>query len=171
LPSLSSARFEAVWRLKCHIVEERRRKLFCYKYRLEAVPFCLKSANDRIKIFQEDNMSAQRAWLAIALIIMVLGLAWLLDELALFPQIHWLWTLGLVASGLLILILLGLDRVTWVLSGFFLIGAAFSLLRQLNYLPLRYEWPILLITFGLLMFLAVILPLKRPEWLLGAKDS
>lgn len=116
-------------------------------------------------------MSAQRTWLAIALIIMLLGLAWLLDELAFFRQIHWLWTLGLLASGCLILLLLGLDRVTWVLSGFFFLGSGFSVLRQLDYLPLRYEWPILLIAFGFLIFLAVLLPLKRPAWLLGKNEN
>ncbi|MEJ2132609.1 MAG: hypothetical protein P8Y95_13565 [Gammaproteobacteria bacterium] len=116
-------------------------------------------------------MSARKTGIGVAVAIIAIGIAWLLNSVGVLPAIEWLWTLGLAVTGVLVLGLLGVDKVTAVLGPFLLISSAFSIVRQLGWVTLSYEVPLLVIIFGVLLLVAVVSPLQKPAWLLGEEEA
>jgi hypothetical protein len=110
-------------------------------------------------------MHSNKSGVAAAVAIMALGVAWLLNNVGVMPAVEWVWTLGLAVAGIMIVALLGLDKVTSVIGPFLVIGSFFSILRQAGTIPIHYEVPILVILLGVLLLVAVLSPLKSASWL------
>jgi len=110
-------------------------------------------------------MHSNKSGVTSAVAIIALGVAWLLNNVGVLPTVEWVWTLGLAVSGIMIVLMLGLDKVTAVIGPFLVIGSFFSILRQTSKISTNYEVPILVIIFGLFLLITVLAPLKSPSWL------
>lgn len=97
--------------------------------------------------------------IAISVLIIALGLAWLLNELHVIPGIDWFWVTGLGVSGLLLLTVAGLDRFNFIVGVSLMVCSVLSVLRQKKVLTADLEPPILFTTVGLLLLLAHLLKL------------
>ncbi|WP_137939270.1 hypothetical protein [Chitinivorax sp. B] len=92
------------------------------------------------------------ALIPVALI--VIGLAWLLEEFHFFPEVSWLWITAFVAGGVAILVIDGINKSS-VITGPLLIGAGLTtFLRQHFDLSLRVQLPVLMVLLGVLMLIA-----------------
>ncbi len=100
---------------------------------------------------------------AISLLIIALGIAWLLNKLAIIPGLDWFWVVGLGFSGILLLTVAGIDRFNFVVGVSLIVCSILSALRQMNKLTGDLEAPILFTTVGVLLFLAQVfrLPVNR----------
>lgn len=103
--------------------------------------------------------------IAVSIIVIAVGCAWLLNTLEVLPGVNWIWTGGLGLAGLLILALGGLNKVTAVTGPFLILTSIFSVLRQTGRIDIDQEVPILVIALGLLMLVSQLLPLPQPGWL------
>lgn len=101
----------------------------------------------------------------LAILTIVLGIGWLLTVMEVVPGIDWVWVLSLAVVGILIMVLGGINKVTFVVGPFLLISTVFSLLRQTGRLSEKVEIPCLVIAGGVLALLAWLLPLPTPAWL------
>lgn len=110
-------------------------------------------------------MTPDRRVLVLAVLLIVLGVAWLLTALGYVPDIDWLWTLGLGAVGVLTLVLYGLDKVTVVVAPLFLLASLLSVARQTGRLALNLEAPLLVILAGVLLLIARQSRIPSPQWL------
>lgn len=88
---------------------------------------------------------------AFPITIILLGLGWLLDSLALIPDVSLVWVFGLGATGFLILAVQGLTRESVVFGPFLMAAAISSALRQVGFITFELELPLLVIVFGLLL--------------------
>ncbi len=105
------------------------------------------------------------------ILVIALGITWLLNVLHVMPGVDWIWTVGLAATGAIVLMLGGFNKLTIVVGPFLMLGSVCSLLRQVGKLPIDQEVPILTIILGVLMLLVQILNLPMPEALKPAKDE
>ncbi|HEY2759768.1 MAG TPA: hypothetical protein VGI75_03475, partial [Pirellulales bacterium] len=72
---------------------------------------------------------------------------------------------GLAIVGILAFIIGGrLDKWNVIIGPFFLIGSLLSVLRQRDLLNIEVEVPILLIVFGVLLFVAQLPAIPLPSW-------
>jgi len=99
----------------------------------------------------------------LAVLIIALGIAWLLNTLNVIPGVDWLWTGGLGVAGILILTVTAMNRFTFVIGSFLLVGSVCSILRQTGRLRPDIELPVLFIILGALILLSLLLPLATPE--------
>ncbi|MBB5016950.1 hypothetical protein HNQ59_000212 [Chitinivorax tropicus] len=92
------------------------------------------------------------ALIPVALI--VIGLAWLLDEFHVFPEVNWFWITALTAAGVAVLLLDGINKSSVVVGPLLIGGGITTFLRQ--YLDLRFgaQWSVLMILLGVLMLVA-----------------
>ena len=100
-----------------------------------------------------------------AVLVIALGAAWLLNTLGVIPGVDWLWTGGLGVAGILVIAANGINKFTFVIGLFLLVGSVFSVLRQTGRLRADIEIPVLFIIFGVLLLLSLLLPLATPEFL------
>ncbi len=112
-------------------------------------------------------MNESKGMVAIAVLVIALGVAWLLNTLNVIPGIDWIWTGGLGIAGILVLMMSGIDRVSVVIGPFLIVSSVLSVLRQTGRLRFDIEMPILAIMFGVLFLLAVALPFPKPHFLDG----
>jgi chromate transport protein ChrA len=91
---------------------------------------------------------------ALPVIMIVLGLAWLLDSLHWLPNVHWLWILGLAGAGAAIMVLDGITKSSIVAGPLLMLAGLLSFFRQYYGLGWRFIVPILLIAAGSLMLAA-----------------
>ncbi len=113
-----------------------------------------------------NGMRTNRAAaLAIPVLVIAVGVGWLLTALGIAPSINWVWTVGLATAGLLTLAVSGFDKVSTVIGPFFLLASLLSVLRQMGELAVDVEVPILVISIGVLMFMAQLLNLPPPDWM------
>ena len=105
------------------------------------------------------------AWIVIPVLMVVEGVAQLLNVRGFVPGVDWAWTLGLTAVGLLTLAVGGLNKVTVVVGPFLVIASIFSMMRQTGRLPVNVEAPCLTIVLGLLLFLSACSRLPTPDWM------
>lgn len=110
-------------------------------------------------------MSATKTTIMLAMLVIALGSAWLLNTLGVIPGVNWLWTGGLGVIGILVLVANGVNKFTFVIGLFLLVSAVFSVLRQTGRLAEDIEMPVLFIIFGVLLLLSLLLPLATPEFL------
>ena len=116
-------------------------------------------------------MNESKSMVAIAVLVIALGVAWLLNTLNVIPGIDWIWTGGLGIAGILVLMMSGIDRVSVVVGPFLLVTSVLSVLRQTGRLRFDIEMPILAIVFGVLFLFAVVLPLPKPHFLDGNEQD
>jgi hypothetical protein len=112
-----------------------------------------------------------RAPLVIPILIIVVGVGWLLTVKGFGPGINWIWTLGLAVIGILSLVVSGIDKVTVVLTPFFLLASLLSVVRQTGHLSMDVEVPILVIVIGALLLVAMLPAIPSPRWLLPSLPS
>ena len=110
-----------------------------------------------------DSLRASKASVLIAAMIIAFGSFWLLSELQMLPPFHWLWTLGLACAGVLTLAIGGINKQTMVVGPYLMICAVFSVLRQTGEIALRVEIPILVIVFGVWLFLVILMGHSLPD--------
>ena len=103
--------------------------------------------------------------LASPILIIALGVGWLLTTHNIVPGVNWVWVLGLGVTGVLILVVGGVDKVTVVIGPLLIAATIFSLLRQTGRISVDTEVPSLVIAFGTLMLLARVLPFPVPPWI------
>lgn len=108
---------------------------------------------------------ANRSALILPITITAIGLGLLLSELKLLPSVNWLWSISLGVAGIAVLFAGGLNKVTFVVGPWLMLASIASVLRQTGRLSLDIEAPIMFIALGVLWFLAVVLPLRTPQWL------
>jgi len=107
----------------------------------------------------------------VPVLIIVVGIGWLLNVLAIIPQVEWIWSLGLAAVGVLTIAVGGFDRLTIVIGPFLIISGIFSVLRQTNNLSVEKELPILTVSLGVLLFLAHALKLPSSSLIATNEDE
>ncbi len=110
-------------------------------------------------------VDARKKVIGFAVAIIALGVAWLLDAAGWWPSVEWVWPLGLATMGILAVAIGGLDKVTAVIGPFLIIGAGFSIARQMGRISVHYEAPILFIIFGVLLLISGLAKFKPPDWL------
>jgi len=103
--------------------------------------------------------------MAVSVLIMVFGIGWLLNVFNLLPGMDWIWALLLSAVGVVILVFGGLNRLTFVLGPVLVVSGGLSMVRQAGHMPIKIEFPILVIVLGALMLLSQVLPLPTPQFL------
>ena len=108
-------------------------------------------------------MNTTRRMIVLAVLIIALGTAWLLNSLQIIPGVDWLWAAGLGVSGILILAITGINRFTFVIGSFLLVSSVCSVLRQTGKIPAKIELPVLFIVFGVLILVSLLLPLPTPD--------
>lgn len=89
--------------------------------------------------------------LGVAALIIVIGIALLLESLKVTPHVGWVWVLGLFGMGLIWLWVEGKNKLTVVICPLMMFGSLLSLLRQLGHLTLDIEVPLLVIALGVLI--------------------
>src|SRR5438874_10498863 len=108
-------------------------------------------------------MSAKRRMIMVAVLVIALGTAWLLNTLNVISGVDWLWTGGLGVAGILVFAGKGITKFSFVIGSFLLIASACSILRQTGNLRPNIEIPALFIVFGVLILVSILLPLPGPE--------
>lgn len=91
---------------------------------------------------------------ALPVMVIIVGIAWLLNVMGIIPPIDWLWTCSIAAIGILTLLLGGITKVTVVVGPFMMIASVSSVLRQTGRIDIDKEVPILVIILGILMFIS-----------------
>jgi len=99
----------------------------------------------------------------LAVLVIALGIAWLLNTLDVIPGVDWLWTGGLGVAGILVLAARSINKFNFVIGSFLLISSVCSILRQTGKLRPNIEMPVLFIVFGVLILASILLPLATPE--------
>ena len=99
----------------------------------------------------------------LAVLVIALGIAWLLNTLNVIPGVDWLWSGGLGVAGILFLAARGINKFTFVVGSFLLISSGCSIFRQTGRLRPDIEMPLLFIIFGLLILVSLLLPFPAPE--------
>ena len=107
-------------------------------------------------------MQARMHSIAVSLMVIAIGVAWLLNTMNIIPGVNWVWTVGLAAAGMLMLALGGFNKLTVVVGPFLIVASVSSLLRQQGRLPADREVPLLVIALGGLMLLSAMSSLPRP---------
>jgi hypothetical protein len=97
----------------------------------------------------------------ISLLVIAVGAAWLLNTMNIVPGVNWVWTAGLAASGVLLLMLGGVNKLTVVVGPFLMVASVLSLLRQRGTIHMDQEVPYLIIALGVLLLLASLSSLPR----------
>jgi len=110
-------------------------------------------------------MKADKSTLVVPLSLISIGTGWLLTAMGIAPQIDWVWTLGLLSTGLLTLAIGGFNKVTVVIGPFFLLTSCLSVLRQTEQLAWNVEVPVLVIALGILLLIARSPLVPLPSWL------
>jgi hypothetical protein len=110
-------------------------------------------------------MSGAKSSIAVPVLIIAVGIGWLLTVWDVLPSVNWVWLLCLGIVGVLALAS-GIDKLTFVVGPFLIVASFFSLLRQTERITVEVEVPSLVITGGVLMLLAALLPLRTPRWLI-----
>lgn len=106
-------------------------------------------------------MQGKSQSIAISLLVIAVGGAWLLNTMNIIPGVNWVWTVGLAASGILLVMLTGLNKLSVVVGPFLLVASILSLLRQQGTLHIDREVPYLVIALGVLMLFSTMSSLPR----------
>jgi hypothetical protein len=111
-------------------------------------------------------MKSRKTAIAISLLIIALGIAWLVNVMQRNSRIDWFWPTGLGVSGLLLLTVARLDRFNFIVGVCLIVCSVLSVLRQQGVLTVNIEVPVLFITVGVLLLLAHMLkipPADEPD--------
>jgi hypothetical protein len=116
------------------------------------------------------NMSKQKE-VAVAVLIIAVGVAWLLNVYGVIPGVNWIWSGGLAVVGVLTFAIGGLNQLTILVGPFLIFGSVLSILRQTGRLSSNIEVPILVIAFGVLLLCSHLLRLPLPKYLQTTRDD
>lgn len=83
-------------------------------------------------------MSSKQPLIA-ALLLIVVGSGWLLNNLEIVPGVNWIWTLGLGLIGIAWLAIGGINKLTAVLGPFLILASVLSYLRQTGHLDESHD--------------------------------
>jgi hypothetical protein len=97
--------------------------------------------------------------------LVAVGGGWLLSSLGFIPSVDWAWSLGLAVIGILAVALSGLDKVSFVIAGFFGLASVLSVLRQMALMSVEVEVPVLVLASGVLLLAARTAALPLPRWI------
>ena len=89
----------------------------------------------------------------VPVLLVALGAGWLLNTLEILPGVNWAYILCVGALGVVIL-LQGINKLSFVVGLFLVIGSVAAYLRQGGYLSLNVELPGMVIVLGALMLIA-----------------
>ena len=109
-------------------------------------------------------MKPSKTTLILPLLLITFGAGWLLTHLEVAPEIDWIWTLGLVGAGLLLLVVIGVDKFTAVCAPLLFASALLSVLYQLNKVSLGVAVPLSIILAGVLLLIARRPSIPTPSW-------
>jgi len=124
------------------------------------------TAPTKVHDTEEPLAGSAKGRVALALLIMTLGVGWLLTAEGVGPGINWVWTLGLGIIGVLVFVVSGgIDKLSIVIGPFFLIASILSILRQTSQIRIDLEMPVLVIAVGALLLLAQWPGVVAPRWL------
>lgn len=98
--------------------------------------------------------------------LITVGAGWLLNTLGIVPGVNWVWSLGLVAVGLLAMVIGGFDKFSLVVTPFFMLAGLLSVLRQKGIVAFDVEVPVLTIVAGVLMLVARSPSIPVPKWII-----
>ena len=96
--------------------------------------------------------------LTVPILIITVGVAWLLNTLHVVPDVDWVWSLGLLAAGVLTITIGGITKMTLVVGPLLLAASVFSVLRQTGRITEQVEIPLLVILLGGLMLWVQLRP-------------
>lgn len=102
-------------------------------------------------------MIISRIKFAVPIYTIIIGVSWLLNVLKVVPDVNWVWTAGLAALGVLILVVWSINKISVIIGPFLLIASICSLLKQIGRLEAAKEVPILTIALGCLVLLSQLL--------------
>ena len=110
-------------------------------------------------------MQVSKGPIILAVAIIAVGVGWLMTALNKSSGMNWIWTLGLIAVGILTFVASGgFDKVSLILGPFFLLAGALSVLRQQDLLKAEIEAPILVTAIGVLILAVQIPAVPLPKW-------
>jgi hypothetical protein len=107
----------------------------------------------------------------IALLIVAIGCAWLLNTLHVIAGVDWVWTLALGVTGVITLVWTRINKITFIMGLFLIIGSIFSVARQTGLLRIDVEVPLLVILFGILFLIAQLPIIPLPKTLVQIKEE
>jgi len=110
-----------------------------------------------------------RRLVAVPLVIIVLGLAWLLTTLGVGAAIDWMSAAGLGLVAVVALLLGGLNKLTVVVTPWFLAASACSVLHDTAVVGANVIVPVLVILLGCLVLAAVLLNLRAPGFMVDGR--
>jgi hypothetical protein len=114
----------------------------------------------------ETSVGSAKGRVALALLIITLGVGWLLTAQGWGNGINWIWTLGLGIVGVLVFVVSGgIDKLSVVVGPLFLIASVLSILRQTGRVQIDLELPLLVIAGGVLLLVAQLPAIAVPRWL------
>ncbi len=99
----------------------------------------------------------------VPILIIVIGTGWLLNVQGIIPRMDWIWTGALAASGVLLLAVGGIDKLTAVVGPFLMVSSVCSILRQMGKLSIEKEIPVLTIVLGVLLLIVYASKLPTPD--------
>ena len=104
--------------------------------------------------------------LALAIVMITLGVGLLLTVLGYGGGIDWVWTLSLAVMGAMTFVLSGgVDKVSIVIGPAFLVASILSVLRQRGMLETNVEVPIFIIFVGVMLLVAQMRAIPMPRWI------
>ncbi|MBM4076415.1 MAG: hypothetical protein FJ267_12340 [Planctomycetes bacterium] len=112
-------------------------------------------------------MNPSKQSLILPFLLFTIGSGWLLTTLGVAPGINWIWTLGPAVTGVLVLVISGIDKFTVVVGPFFIVASCLSVLRQTGRLPSDIEAPFLVIVLGVLFFVIRMPVVPIPKWVVN----
>ena len=98
------------------------------------------------------------------LIVIMVGIAWLMNVMGVLAGVDWIWPAVLAGIGIAALAFGGVNRVTVVACPFLVTGSIFSVMRQTNRVTVEREVPYLTIALGLYWLIASALSVPMPKW-------
>ena len=116
-------------------------------------------------------MVMDKKTLILPVLLIAVGVGWLLTELEIMPGIDWVWILGLAGCGMLAFLVCGFNKVTLVVGAFFLVASCLALARQVGWMQMNVEMPVLVLIAGVLLLLARHPSIPAPEWMLEASRT
>ena len=97
-------------------------------------------------------------------LIISVGLAWLLNNMNILPNIEWIWIIVSAYAGIMCLTVTKLNKITAVTGPLFIIYSIMSFLRQNGTITFETELPLMTIILGFLMLIAEKKNLPMPEF-------
>jgi len=114
-------------------------------------------------------MKGSLHYMLVSMLTIGLGAAWLLNLFPTLPNAGWVWTMGLGVSGMLILALCGINKLTVVTGPLLIIVATMTAMQMMGRMQSHQQVPMLMVALGALMLLSSMAPVPLPGWMYAPK--